>query len=152
MIRRQAGQRGKFKVIAGLGAERRDNQRFPLLSDLVAVPFGGFELLAFRLEGIHMCASRKPTRVQVVVSQTNGSDSANVFPGHRGNCGRSEPIFKGLGDHLVAGSGQCSDGARSVGQELPMRREGVGEPGTLPFGRSLGPGWSICPVGVSAGG
>lgn len=33
-----------------------------------------------------------------------------------------------------------------------MRREGVGELGTLPFGSSLGPGWRIGPVGVSAGG
>lgn len=152
MVGREAGQRGKFKVIAGLGAERRDNQGLSLFSDLVAVPFGCFELLAFRPEGIHMCASRKPTRVEVVVGQTNGSDSPNVFPGHRGDCGQSEPIFKGLGDHLVAGSGQCSDGARSVGQELPMRREGVCELGTLPFGNSLGPGWGIGPVGVSAGG
>ena len=106
MLWREAGQRGKFKVIAGLGAERSDNQRFPLINDLVAVLFGCFELLAFRPQAIHMCASRKPTRVKVVISQADSPDGTHVLPGHRGNCGQGEPVFKGLGDHLVADSGQ----------------------------------------------
>lgn len=60
MLGCETGQRGKFKVIAGLGAERRDNQRFPLINDPVAMPFGCFELLAFRPQAIHMRASREP--------------------------------------------------------------------------------------------
>ncbi len=83
-----------------------------------------------------MGAARKPARMEVVMSQTNGPDGTNVFSGYCGDRGQGECVFQCLGDQFVPGSGQCSDGTRSMGQELPMSGEGADELGMLSLGRS----------------
>lgn len=76
--------------------------------------------------------------MEIVISQSDGSDGAEILASLCGNGREPQPVFHGLRNQLVPGGGEVTDSAGSMAQELPVQGQCMHEFGAFYVSRSLG--------------